>query len=194
MNRVAGRLTDSQEEGSGEQGRTPEPRYLAVGQVLGAHGLNGELKVLLLTDDPSRFGRLNRVYLGPDGAQPVPWALDGYRLHKGRALLQLAECKDRDAAQAMRGALVQVPLEEAIPLEEGEYFEHQILGLEVWTSAGEHLGTVEEIIYTGSNEVYVVRGPGAEKQDILIPAIEDVVLQVDPEAGRLIVELPSGLV
>jgi 16S rRNA processing protein RimM len=134
------------------------------------------------------------VYLGPDGAQPVPWALDGYRLHKGRALLQLAECKDRDAAQAMRGALVQVPLEEAIPLEEGEYFEHQILGLEVWTSAGEHLGTVEEIIYTGSNEVYVVRGPGAEKQDILIPAIEDVVLQVDPEAGRLIVELPSGLV
>jgi 16S rRNA processing protein RimM len=194
VNRVAGRLTDSQEEGSGEQGRTPEPRYLAVGQVLGAHGLNGELKVLLLTDDPSRFGRLNRVYLGPDGAQPVPWALDGYRLHKGRALLQLAECKDRDAAQAMRGALVQVPLEEAIPLEEGEYFEHQILGLEVWTSAGEHLGTVEEIIYTGSNEVYVVRGPGAEKQDILIPAIEDVVLQVDPEAGRLIVELPSGLV
>lgn len=194
MNGAAGRLTDTQEEGSGGQGRTPEPRYLAVGQVVGAHGLNGELKVVLLTDDPTRFGRLKRVYIGPDGAEPVPWALDGYRVHKGRALLQLAECRDRDAAQAMRGQIVQVPLENAIPLEEGEYFEHQILGLDAWTSAGEHLGTVDEIIYTGSNEVYVVRSPGAEQKDILIPAIEDVVLQVDPEAGRLTVELPSGLV
>jgi 16S rRNA processing protein RimM len=164
-----------------------------VGQVLGAHGLNGELKVRLLTDDPHRFGRLSRVHIGPDGAEPVPWELDGYRLHKGRALLQLAECRDRDAAQAMRGQIVQVPVEDAIPLEDGEYFEHQIVGLDVWTLAGENLGTVAEIIYTGSNEVYVVRRPGPVQQDLLIPAIEDVVLKVDPEAGRLIVELPSGL-
>jgi len=185
---------DTQEEGSGEQGRTPEPRYLAVGQVAGAHGLDGELKVALLTDDPTRFGRLTRVYIGPEGAEPVPRALDGYRFHQRRVLLRLAGCNDRNAAEALRGYLVQVPLEEAIPLEEGEYFEHQILGLGVWTLAGERLGTVKEIIYTGANEVYVVRGVGAEQRDILIPAIEDVVLQIDLVAGRLVVELPNGLV
>jgi 16S rRNA processing protein RimM len=85
-------------------------------------------------------------------------------------------------------------LEEAIPLEEGEYFEHQILGLDVRTAAGDPLGIVEEIIYTGANEVYVVRGLGAEPRELLIPAIEDVVLQVDLVAGHLVVELPSGLV
>jgi 16S rRNA processing protein RimM len=194
VNRAAGRLSEKQKGGSGEQGRTPEPRYLAVGQVIGAHGLSGELKVALLTDDPSRFGRLDRVYIGPEGAEPVPRALHGHRLHQGRALLRLAGCNDRSAAEALRGWLVQVPREEAIPLEEGEYFEHQILGLGVWTLAGERLGTVEEIIYTGANEVYVVRGLGAGQQEILIPAIEGVVQQVDLMAGRLVVELPHGLV
>jgi 16S rRNA processing protein RimM len=167
---------------------------LAVGQVVGPHGLNGELKVALLTDDPTRFDRLARVYIGPEGAEPVPRALEGYRLHKRRALLRLAGCQDRNAAEALRGYLVKVPLEEAIPLKEGEYFEHQVLGLGVSTLEGEHLGTVEEIIYTGANEVYVVRGLSAEQRDILVPAIEGVVMQIDLVAGRLVVKLPDGLV
>ena len=194
MNHAAGRLTHKQEGGSGGQGRTPEPRYLAVGQVAGPHGLNGELKVALLTDDPTRFARLTRVYIGPEGAEPIPRALEGYRLHKRRALLRLADCNDRNTAEELRGYLIQVPLEEAIPLAEGEYFEHQILGLGVWTQEGEQLGTVKEIIYTGANEVYVVRCVGPKQRDILIPAIEGVVLQIDLVAGRLIVELPNGLV
>jgi 16S rRNA processing protein RimM len=88
---------------------------------------------------------------------------------------------------------VQVPFAEAIPLEEGEYFEHQIIGLDVSTASGEHLGRVVEIIYTGANEVYVVQSTGADRRRILVPAIEGVVLEVDLEAGQLIVELPDGL-
>lgn len=177
--------------GSGEQRRAPEPRFLVVGKVVGAHGLGGELKVLVLSKDPHRYGRMRQAFVGRDDEIPQPWTIRGTRLHGGHVLLKLEGCDDRPAAETFRGCLVQVPLDEAIPLEKGEYYEHQILGLAVWTASGEWLGDVDEIIYTGANEVYVVHGAG--QREILIPAIESVVLHVDLEAGRLIVELPDEL-
>jgi len=194
VRRAAKRPSSEHKRGSGEQGYPPEPRYLAVGLVVGAHGLHGELKVQLLTDDPRRFGQLERVFLGMEDTEPTPWHLVSYRLHKGRALLQIEGCSDRAEAQALRGCLIQVPIDEAIPLEEGQYFEHQIIGLEVWTVASDHLGRIDEIIHTGSNEVYVVHGAGPDLNEILIPAIAGVVLEIDLAAGRLVVELPEGLI
>jgi 16S rRNA processing protein RimM len=192
VNHAARRLTTEQGRGSGGQRGAPEPRYLTVGQVVGAHGISGELKVKILTDDPHRFRLLDRVYVGLEEQEPVPRPLAGYRLHKGFALLKLGGCDDRATAQSLRGNLIQVPLEEAIPLEEGEYFEYQILGLDVWTPSGEHLGQLVEILYTGANDVYVVQR-AASGSEILIPAIEDVILEIDLEAGRLVVEPPEGL-
>jgi 16S rRNA processing protein RimM len=192
VNRAATRpKTADDERGSGGQGRAPEPRFLVVGQVLGAHGLHGELKVRVLTDDPLRFRRLQQVFLGLDDRTPVPWTVQGSRLHKGNVLLMLEGCNDRTTVETLRGYWVHVPLEEAIPLEEGEYYEHQIVGLAVWTVAGEQLGTVAEIIFTGANEVYVVRDDS--RSEILVPAIESVVLEVDLETGRILVELPEEL-
>lgn len=193
MNLAARRLVTKEGRGSGGQRRAPEPRYLTVGQVVGAHGIRGELKIAILTDDPQRFGLLERVFVGREGEEPVPWLLAGYRLHKEWALFRLEGCDDRTTAETFRGCLIQVPREEAIPLEEGEYFEHQILGLGVWTVHDEYLGEVLEIIYTGANEVYVVQGTDPSHREILIPAIEDVVLEVDLEAERILVELPEGL-
>jgi 16S rRNA processing protein RimM len=190
---AAHRSTEGQIRGSGGQGRSPEPRFLTIGLVVGAHGLRGELKVAILTDDPQRFGLLDRVFVGQEDENPVARAIEGFRLHKGRALLRLEGCYDRTAAEALRGYLVQIPSEEALPLKEGEYYEHQILGLEVWTASGEYLGELVEIIYTGANDVYVVQPADANGKDILVPALEDVVLDVDPDAGRLVVELPEGL-
>lgn len=175
------------------QQEAPEPRFLAIGQVVGVHGVRGELKVEALTDDPQRFGQLEEVFVGPDGEDAVAWTVSGYRLHKGRILLKLEGLEDRTAAEAFRGLLVQVPMEEAAPLEEDEYYEHDILGLEVWTRAGEYLGRIEEILYTGANEVYVVYDAGLERGEILIPAIGDVVLAVDLEAGRMEIDLMEGL-
>ena len=194
MGHAAQRLSPANTRGSGDQKSPSEPRYLAVGLIVGAHGLRGELKVEILTDDPHRFGQLLQVYLGPEGVEPQPWSLISYRLHKGRALLQLQDCRDRDAAQSLRGYLVQVPIHEAIPLEEDQYFEHQILGIEVFTKSGERLGSVGEIIHTGANEVYVVYDARPGGREVLIPAIAGVVLEVDLGAGRLVVELPDGLV
>ena len=78
-----------------------------------------------------------------------------------------------------------------MPLEEDEYYLYQIVGLAAWTEQGEYLGRVREVLNTGANDVYVIRGP---KGDILLPAIDDVVREVDLETGRLAVVLPEGLV
>ena len=151
-------------------------------------GVRGEVKVEILTDWPERFALLEYVYLG-EGA--IPYRLEWFRLHRRYALLKVAGCDDRNAAEALREQLVQIPPGEAMPLDEDEYYVHQIEGLEVWTDEGESLGRVVEVLFTGSNEVYVVRGPQGE---VLIPAIADVVLQVDLEGGKLIVRLMEGLI
>jgi 16S rRNA processing protein RimM len=189
----AKRLNTDKERGSGEQGRAPEPRFLIAGQVIGVHGLHGELKVEILTEDPHRFGQFKQVFVGMGDEEPERRLLQGYRLHKGYALLKLASCDDRATAQRLRGALIQIPLEMAIPLEEGEYYEHQIIGLDVWTAAAEHLGKVVEILYTGANDVYVVQGSVPGRREILLPAIEGVILEVDLAGGRMVVQVPEGL-
>lgn len=161
---------------------------MVIGRVVRPWGTRGEVKVEIMTDFPDRFALLRKVYLGPKAA---PFALEGFRLHKGAAILKLEGCHDRAAAEKLRGQLVQIPIEEAMPLDQDEYYVHQILGLAVWTMEGEYLGTVDEIIFTESNDVYVVRG---EEREILIPAIEDVVLEINLAEGRLVVELMEGLI
>jgi len=189
----AKRLNTDKERGSGEQGRAPEPRFLIVGQVVGVHGVRGELKVGILTEDPHRFGQLRQVFVGLGDEEPEPRILQGYRLHKGYALLKLAGCDDREAAEKLRGTLVQIPREMAVPLEEGEYYEHQIIGLAVWAVDGEPLGKVVEILYTGANDVYVVQSTASDRREILLPAIKDVIVEIDLAGGRMVVQVPEGL-
>ena len=192
MDHAAQRRIDQGQPGSGASTTTPEPRFLAIGQVVSAHGIRGELKVEILTDDPDRFRLLDQVWVGLDGEEPLSTPIESHRLHKRHLLLKLAGCNDRTTAETFRGLLIQIPFEEALPLEEDEYYEYQIVGLAVWTVAGEHLGQIEEIIYTGANDVYVVRGDHP-RQEILIPFLADVVLEIDLETGRMVVELPEGL-
>lgn len=180
-------------QGSGKQRRDSEPRFLVIGKVLGAHGVGGELKVQVISEDPHRFGRMEQVYIGLEDGEPEPRALERFRLHKGNALLKLVGCDDRGTATSLRGYLLQVPIEDAIPLEDGEYYEYQILGLEVWTVSGEHLGRVVEVLATGANDVYLVHGTYPGHKEILIPALESVVLEIDLEGVRMVVELPEGL-
>lgn len=169
--------------------RQHKPRYLAVGRIVRPWGLRGELKVDILTEDPTRFQRLKTVYVGP---QFAPYRLEGARLHKSSLRLKLTGCDDRIAAEALRNLLVQVAMEDALPLQEGELWVHQILGLEVWTTDRERLGVVREVLETGANDVYLVRD--RDGREVLIPALKDVVLEIDLDAGQMLVELPEGLV
>jgi 16S rRNA processing protein RimM len=191
VDNAAERLTSDQERGSEGQGRASEPRYLAIGQVVGVHGIHGELTVQILTESPERFGLLERVFIGLEGEEPMSWRLESYRLHKGRALLKLVGCDDRDTAMTFHRQFVQVLREEALPLAEGEYYEYQIIGLDARTVAGELLGQVVDVIDTGANDVYVIMSP--DRREILIPAIANVIREIDLKAGCLVVELPEGL-
>jgi len=165
-----------------------EPRFLVIGEVLRPQGVEGEVRVRVLTDFPEHFRVLKRAYLGQT---LTPMIVEGTRFHQGCALLKFAGYDDRTAVESLRGALVQIPIEEAMPLAEDEYYLYQIVGLAAWTVQGEYLGRVREVLGTGSNDVYIVRGPRGE---ILLPAIEGVIRSVDLEAGRLTVTLPEGLV
>jgi len=168
--------------------RKKEPRLLVIGEVLRPQGVRGEVRVRVLTDFPERFRALKSVYLG---GTPKPVPVERTRLHQRYVLLKLAGYDDRTSVESLRHALVQIPVEEAIPLEEDEYYLYQVVGLAAWTMQGEYLGRVREVLSTGANDVYIVRGP---KGEILLPAIEEVVREVDLEAGRLTVELMEGLV
>ncbi len=168
------------------------PEFLAIGRIMAPFGIRGEVKVEIHTDWPHRFALLDRVYVGDPSARALrETKIESARLHKGQALLKLAMCPDRNAAEALRDQWLFVHRSQAMPLGEDEYYIHEIVGLEVWE--GERcLGRVFEVIETPAeaNDVYVVRG---EQGEILLPAVRHVVLKVDLEAGRMEVALPPGL-
>jgi 16S rRNA processing protein RimM len=108
-------------------------------------------------------------------------------------LLQFAGIGDRTDAESLRGQWIFVPESEAVTLEEDTYFVHDIIGLAVQTVAGEPLGTVTDVLATGANDVYVVAPPDDPKREILLPAIEEVVKEINLEQGTMTVELLPGL-
>lgn len=145
------------------------------------------MEVEILTDFPDRFSSLKTVCLGEALERVV---LEGHRPSNKRLLLKLGGYEGREQAATLRGKLIYVPLEEAMPLEEDEYYLYQVLGLQVWTTEGEFLGRVDEVLSTGCNDVYLVSDGD---QEVLIPAISSVVKEVDLDGGRLIVRLMEGL-
>jgi 16S rRNA processing protein RimM len=173
--------------------RQPEPRYLAIGRILRPHGVRGELRAEILTDYPDRVQtvfaqHLRTLYVGKEHR---PFTLTGVRFHQDAMLLTFKECMTRDEADALRGALVEIALEDAIPLEEGEYYHFQLIGMQVETEEGDVLGDIVDVFTVpGANDVFVVHGSRGE---ILIPAIEDVVIDLDVEAGRVVIRLLPGL-
>ncbi len=163
------------------------PTHLIVARVLAPWGHRGEVRAEVLTDFPQRFSGMERIFVG-DGK--VPYRVESARLHKGNVVLKLEGVNTPDEAERLRGALLYVPVEEAVPLGEDEYYYHQIIGLEVWTADGRFLGRVTEILETGANDVYVAEKDGRE---VLIPAVASVVQEVDLEHHRLVVSPPPGL-
>lgn len=189
-----GAVTRPDNEYSGVSGgaHAPEPRYLLVGRILRPHGVRGELRVAILTDYPDRLAQHTHFYLAHSKSPEVVrrYPVGGLRLHKKYLLLKLEGCDDRNAADELRGMLVQIPIEDAVPLEEGEYYLFQLIGVRVETESGEWLGQIDHVIETGANEVYVVRGPRGE---VLLPGVDDVVLELDLESKCMVVRLLPGL-
>lgn len=166
---------------------TRPPGLLAVGRILRPHGVRGDLLLTSLTDFPEHLGEIDTVYLG-EAHEPFP--VTGFRQHRGQLILRLAGVSDRESADAFRGQLVQIQTQSATPLPPGSYYHHEVLGMNAITDGGEQLGEVVEILQTGANDVYVVRGAGGE---ILLPAIRSVILEISLAKRQMTVHLIDGL-
>lgn len=184
----ASRRPPRDENGSAERDPQAEPRFLIVGQVRAPHGVRGEVRVQVLTDFPERFRPGAEIWVGPERRR---YTIQKARFDEGDALIKLAGLDDRNAVEMLRGAEVSVPVEQAMPLPDGTFYVHQIVGLRVWTDAGEPLGTVSDVLSLPANDVYVVDTPQGE---VWLPAIADVVLSIDLAQGRMTVHLLPGLV
>jgi 16S rRNA processing protein RimM len=166
------------------------PDFIAIGEIIKAQGIKGELKVVPLTDNPERFGEVRRVFF-QDLAGWRELTIERYRSFNGYVLLKFRGIEDMTAANALGRGLIFIPRHERPPLPPGRFYHDEIVGLEVVTASGERLGTIHEILETGSNHVYSVTRPG---KPLLIPALKSVIKEIDLVKGRMTVELPPGLI
>ena len=171
--------------------RNPPAGMIAVGEVLTTQGNKGEVKVASLTDTFERWLELKRVLLYTDHGQEA-LILEKVRAFKGYVVVKFQGIDDISAAEALRGEFLWLPETERPPLPPDRFYVDQVLGLKAETMTGRPLGTVEQVLFTGRNDVYVLRG--GEDGEILLPALKSVVRSVDLEAGIMRVELPPGLV
>ena len=159
---------------------------VVVARVNGPHGRDGVLNIELLSDLPGRFD-VGRELLVNGVARPIR---DARQTGPSTALVRLEGINSRGQAAELAGKYLSALPDENPALDDGEFFHYQLIGLQVRAEDGELLGELQEILETGSNDVYIVRGPAGE---ILIPAIAHVVLDVDVSAGTMLVRLPDGL-
>ena len=161
-----------------------------VARVLRSHGRRGEVVLRVLTDHMETLTCADRVYLGQNAARPV--AVESIRLHKGNPLLKLEGINDMTSAQAMKGVEICLPLEELLPLEKGEYFLHDLIGLTVMDHLGKRIGTVEWILETGGPPVLM--GTASDGKQFMVPFAPGTIQDVDLEKGSIrLINLP-GLV
>jgi 16S rRNA processing protein RimM len=147
--------------------------------------MKGELKVHVVTDFPDRFTPGRPVYLDNH-----PLEIETCRTHKQHLVVKLAGIDTRTGAEKLRGSELTIPRADLRPLPDGEYYAFQIIGLDVVTTGGRHVGRIVDLMATGSNDVYVVHGGRGE---MLVPATEDVVKSIDVEGRRMVIEAIDGL-
>lgn len=161
---------------------------VSIGVVIKPQGRHGEVAVEPLSDRPDRFPELQEAFLPGPGGGAITARIDSCRPHKGRFLLKLHGVDSIDAAERLRGQELRIREESLAALGDGEYYHHQLLGLEVEDRKGIPLGTVVRLLETGGEaEVLVVEGEAGE---MLVPLAVDFIVRVDLQSGRLVVEPP----
>jgi 16S rRNA processing protein RimM len=165
------------------------PQYVSVGYIRRAHGVGGYVLTESLTDNPTRFETLSEVFVEIGGQRAL------YQLEKCSAaskgwLVKFKGVDDRNQAETLTGGYLQIEIDKLPELQEGSYYLFDLVGMSVYTTSGEHLGEITDIQQYPANDVYIVEG---ESGKLLLPAIRDVVKNVDMKNKRMEVELLSGL-
>lgn len=170
-----------------------QPFYLVVAEVLRPHGVRGEIRVRILTDYPERLQPGKTVYLGRSADQQTAKSLvlSRVRLHGDYGIMQLEGIDDRNDVEHWRGLFLMIPIDEAVPLDEDEFYAYQLIGLTLLDESGHVIGEIRDIMETGANDVLVVAS--SEYGEILIPDIPGMWLELDFDEGFATARLPDGL-
>ena len=166
-------------------------KRLEIGQIVNTFGIKGEIKVVPFTDDINRFDDLEKVYVKTRKEAKL-YKVENERYHKNMVLLKLEGINNPEDAEMLKNAFLEVDREDAVPLEEGQYFIVDLIGLDVYTDEGKLLGKVDDIYNTGANDIYVVKDELGKQ--ILLPGIKDVIKEVDLDNEKIIVHLIPGLI
>jgi 16S rRNA processing protein RimM len=163
--------------------------WTGVGEITTVHGIQGELRVLPLTDDPSRMEELTRVYCRTAKGTQVLHP-QSVRYHRACAVMKFKEIPDRTAAEEYRGCWLWIPKNERRKLPPDRFYQDQLLDIEVLDEEDQSLGRIKEIVQTGANDVYVVKDVQSEW---LLPALKSIIFKVDVEERKMWVRIPPGL-
>ena len=164
---------------------------LEIGQIVNTFGIKGFVKVNPFVDDISRFDDLKKVYIKKQKALKE-LEVEEVKYHKNMVLVKFKGIDKVEEAETLRNSYLEVDRENAIELQEGEYFIADLLGLEVITDEGNTLGKLEDIFNTGSNDIYVVKDELGKQ--ILLPAISEVIKEINLEEKKILVHLLEGLI
>jgi 16S rRNA processing protein RimM len=170
-------------------GRADLPERVAVGRVLRPHGVRGEVVVEVLSDVPGRLAPGRRMTASWAGKPGRTLTVESYRPHKTGALVRFAGAEDRDGAEELRDALLEVDRSEVPAAPEGTYYWYQLLGCRCWVD-GEDLGEVTDLVEDGGGLLLVVSREGRQ---VPIPFVQSFLKEVDVERGRIELDLPEGL-
>jgi 16S rRNA processing protein RimM len=163
--------------------------YLRVGKIVNTQGIKGEVRVIPLTEDINRFKNLKFAYL--DDEKLIRVDIEDVKYHKNFVLLKFKDVNSINDAAKYKDMYILVNRKNAIKLPEGSYFVCDLIGLDVYDTEGSFLGKISDIMSTGSNDVYVINNGGEE---LLVPALKSVVKSISIEDGKIIVDIPEGLV
>ena len=180
-----------QEKGIGQgKGWDKMDDFLRVGVITTTHGIRGEVKVFPTTDDPNRFKELKKIFLDT-GKELLELELEAVKFFKQLVILKFKGIDDINEIEKYRGKDILIRREDAVALEEGEYFIFDLIGSTVYTEDGSKLGTLAEILTTAANDVYVV--DTLEGKELLIHSIKECILDVDVTNRKIVVHLLDGL-
>ena len=165
---------------------------LVVARVGRAHGIKGEVTVEVRTDEPELRLPPGAV-LATDPATAGPLTIETGRVHSGRLLLRFEGVRDRTGAEALRNVLLIADIDpEELPEGEDEYYDHQLMGLDVVLTDGTEIGRITEISHLPSQDLFVVERP--DGSEVYVPFVEEIVLEIDLEEQRAVIDPPPGLI
>ena len=168
---------------------SPE-NLLLLGKVLRPHGLNGLMRIRSYAQSVETFLHARNIFLEVNPKKFQEFKVASIRPHKNSFLLKLDEVDSIEAAETLRGADIHIRKVSLEQKSEGEYFWYELLGLRVFLRDGPYIGILSDILVTGSNDIYVVK---VRDKELLIPALQDVVLEIDLENNKMIVAEIEGL-